>query len=284
MADQAKSEKNRMFIINEPNAPRLSPALAVEIGLVESVLLLQIEFWIAISQHYRDGHMWTYQSLEDIHETFPFWSTSTINRALHRLVEMELITVGNFNHSAYDRTRWFTLNEVGLARLQSIRLISINESSSTPTCKSPFAKLANGSSQNDTTIPETTTETTTEITENARVPRARDAPVPDNGTTSLSPPDALFQEIMTVCQHTDHTITPAIARHISAAAERLAAQGATPEDVRLFPTWWATYWKGRNGNPIEPRNVMEEWGRFTAWRNQQTEVERKIEQWDGWLR
>ncbi len=146
-------------------------------------------------------------------------------------------------------------------------------------------KCTNWMAQNVPTNTESTTETTTEITQkNICAAGARDEPVPANGTTSLSPPDALFQEIMTICQHTDHTITPAVARHISAAAERLAAQGATPEDVRLFPQWWATYWKGRNGNPIEPRNVMEEWGRFTAWRNQQTETERKIEQWDGWLR
>lgn len=78
-------QQNRIFTLNEPNAPRLNPALACEIGLNESLVLLQLEFWIAISNNKRDGMLWTYQSTRDIKaKTFPFWSLDTINRATPR--------------------------------------------------------------------------------------------------------------------------------------------------------------------------------------------------------
>ena len=66
--------KKRIFTLNEPNAPRINPALAKEIGLNESLILLQIEFWISISNNEREGKRWTYQSVRDMQEkSFSFW-------------------------------------------------------------------------------------------------------------------------------------------------------------------------------------------------------------------
>jgi hypothetical protein len=49
MVKDEQVRQERVFVLNDPNAPRLSPALAIEIGLNESILFLQLEFWIAIS-------------------------------------------------------------------------------------------------------------------------------------------------------------------------------------------------------------------------------------------
>ena len=98
--------RERIFILNDPHALRINAALAMEIGLNESVLLLQLEFLISISDNVQDGRVWTYQSLQELKERFfPFWSTATISRAVKRLVELELITVGNFNRAGFDRTQ-----------------------------------------------------------------------------------------------------------------------------------------------------------------------------------
>lgn len=86
-----KFDANRTFIINDPSAPRLVPALAKEIGLNESILFLQIEYWIAISNNLRDGRKWTYQSTSDLRKTFPFWSDATIKRIVKSLKERNLI-------------------------------------------------------------------------------------------------------------------------------------------------------------------------------------------------
>ncbi len=56
---------------------RIMPSLAQEIGLNECIVLLQICFWIQITNHYRDGQYWTYQSVRDMQEkAFPYWSLS----------------------------------------------------------------------------------------------------------------------------------------------------------------------------------------------------------------
>jgi hypothetical protein len=116
-------QQNRIFTLNEPNAPRLNPALACEIGLNESVILLQLEFWIAISNNERDGMYWTYQSVRDIQSTFSFWSLDTINRAIKSLEKKGfIITTTKYNTLKYDKTRWFTLNFSELAKLESISI------------------------------------------------------------------------------------------------------------------------------------------------------------------
>ena len=153
--------KKRIFTLNEPNAPRINPALAKEIGLNESLILLQIEFWISISNNERDGKRWTYQSVRDMQEkSFSFWSISTINRAVNKLIDEGYIVEGNFNKMKYDKTRWFALNFETLNELESI---SIN-GDDTGVFHNDTRSNQNDtrSVQNDTTIPEITTETTTE--------------------------------------------------------------------------------------------------------------------------
>jgi DNA-binding PadR family transcriptional regulator len=112
----------RLLVLNDPRPMRIDRSLAAEIGLAESIVLLQLEFLISIAQHERDGRLWTYQSLEDLRtEHFPWWSIPTISRILKRLEDLECITIGNFNRVGHDRTQWYTLNEEGINRLASVR-------------------------------------------------------------------------------------------------------------------------------------------------------------------
>lgn len=153
----------RVLLFNNPIAPRICPELACEIGLTESLLLLQIDYWISISDNERDGMLWTYQSVRDIQQkAFPFLSVATISRALNNLIEKGYLIVGNYNDKKYDKTRWFALNYYKLKELKSIRVddegsgVFQNE---TRSFQNETRKL-----QNETTIPEITTDTTTEIT------------------------------------------------------------------------------------------------------------------------
>jgi len=97
------------------------PKLAVEIGFNESLLLLQLDFLIAISNHEQEGQRWTYQSVTDIQKMFPFWSRATINRVIKSLENRGLINVSNFNRKKYDKTRWFAINIEEAEKLTSIR-------------------------------------------------------------------------------------------------------------------------------------------------------------------
>ena len=157
-----------LFVLNEPYVLRVSPALAKEIGLNESILFLQIEYLIRISNTEEiEGKSWTYQSLQKMHdEYFPWWSISTISRIAQSLQEMELIHIGNFNRRAYDRTQWYALNEVEINRLKSVKIneaILQNEKWNTSNCKMDDRKLQNDILQNERPIPKTPTETPTNI-------------------------------------------------------------------------------------------------------------------------
>lgn len=113
--------RQRLFILNEPISPRLSPSLAKEIGLHESILLLQIEFWVSINPYERDGDLWTRQDTKNIARAFPFMSTSTINRALKNLVDLNLLKVtSKYNERRSDKTRWFSIKREGLLNLKSV--------------------------------------------------------------------------------------------------------------------------------------------------------------------
>lgn len=163
---QEKRKFKRIFVINEPYAPRINPALAVEIGLNESLVLMQIEYWISISDNVKDGRRWTYQSLRDMQKkAFPFWSVSTISRTIRSLLDKGYLIEGNYNKLSYDKTRWFALNFDELKKLKSI---SIPEDD-TDLLQNETGLLQNETPdllQNETTIPETTfiPETTTETT------------------------------------------------------------------------------------------------------------------------
>ena len=123
---QKQKQTRRIFTLNELSL-RLSPALAAEIGLNESIMLQQIDYWISISDHFIDGKNWTYQSVRDMQEkAFPFWSVSTVSRTVNSLLDKGLIIEGNYNSLPYDKTRWFALNFKELSKLKSI-MIGANE-------------------------------------------------------------------------------------------------------------------------------------------------------------
>lgn len=123
----SRFEENRLFVLNDSHAPRLSPALAQEIGLNESILFLQLEFLIAVHGSVVSGRRWVRMSVRDLEREFPFWSYSTINRAVQSLEAGRLITVENFNRRNYDKTRWFSINLDVVAGLKSIAVKATRE-------------------------------------------------------------------------------------------------------------------------------------------------------------
>ena len=86
------------------------PSLAKEIGLNEAIMLQQIHFWLGKKKHYRDGRYWIYNTYDGWVEQFPFWSKSTIRRAITSLEKQNLLLVGNYNKAGFDNTKWYTIN------------------------------------------------------------------------------------------------------------------------------------------------------------------------------
>lgn len=115
--------RKRLLTFNDPQPLRIDRRLAMEIGFLESVVLLQLEFLISISHNEREGQFWTYHTLKELKEKhFPWLSQATICRTIQSLEEKGLIVRGHFNRSGFDRTQWFALNYEGIANLASIRV------------------------------------------------------------------------------------------------------------------------------------------------------------------
>ncbi|HPG92183.1 MAG TPA: hypothetical protein PK675_02090 [Clostridia bacterium] len=95
--------------------------LAKTYGLTEAILLNHFFFWILKNQknnkHYhqssKDGkfYYWTYSSNQALQDLFPYLTPDKIRGALDRLETKGVILMDNFNDTAYDRTKWYALNE-----------------------------------------------------------------------------------------------------------------------------------------------------------------------------
>lgn len=146
----------------------IMPQLAVKIGLNEAIVLQQIHYWLRHNKkekkNFIDGRYWTYNTYDKWREQFPFWSVSTIKRAIYNLEEKGLVySTSEFNKIPIDKTKWYTINYDILEKFEH-----------EPTCQNDTTTYQNATSQNDTKdvskrdvqrvklkrpIPETKTET-----------------------------------------------------------------------------------------------------------------------------
>ncbi|WP_294742104.1 conserved phage C-terminal domain-containing protein [uncultured Exiguobacterium sp.] len=87
------------------------PSLAIEIGLNEAIFLQHIHYWLGKSKHEHDGRKWTYNSIPEWQEQFPFWSESTIKRVISNLEKQKLLlSTSKYNKLAIDRTKWYSID------------------------------------------------------------------------------------------------------------------------------------------------------------------------------
>lgn len=156
-------EKPIKYILYEPAktvVTRIIPELAREIGLNQSIVLLQISYWISISDNLEEGRYWTYQSFRDMRrKAFPYWGVGTIHRTIEKLIAKKLITKGEFNKRKSDETQWYSLNIEGCSRLKSVALLSADTAQGVPDWNGVFQN-GTGAFQIGTTLPEITTENT----------------------------------------------------------------------------------------------------------------------------
>lgn len=93
--------------------------IAETYGVYEAIVLKNILFWVeknaANGKHCHDGHYWTYNSTKAFKQLFPYFSEKQIRTILGKLEKAGLILTGNYNKSAYDRTKWYAVTEKTLA-------------------------------------------------------------------------------------------------------------------------------------------------------------------------
>jgi len=158
------------LLINE-NPLQVLPTLACAIGLNEAIVLQQIHYWMNISQNIHDGRRWVYNSIPSWQAQFPFWSGSTVKRALANLEKMQMVYTANYNSDSWDKTKWYSVNYESLADMEA-KVYSVSDRLGQI---EPIegVKVRQGEGQNDpdprvkmvSSPTENTTETTTEITD-----------------------------------------------------------------------------------------------------------------------
>ena len=120
-----------------------NPQVAEEYGVNSAILLQNILFWIEKNQandrNFIDGHYWTYSSIKAFQELFPYLTARAITTALQKLEDGGIIISGNYNKSAYDRTKWYAITEKGFSILQK--------------CEMEVLKSENGNDENAEPIP-----------------------------------------------------------------------------------------------------------------------------------
>lgn len=138
----------------------LLPNLATAIGLNEAIVLQQVHYWLknneraARDSHFIGGRWWTYNSVRQWRDQFPFWSRETIKRTLaalrkpyapkskrsKRLPRDPLLLTGNYNKAGFDKTIWYTIDYEALDKLT--RRMGQNDPTSRATCPDPLEQNA----------------------------------------------------------------------------------------------------------------------------------------------
>jgi hypothetical protein len=98
------------WLINE-RLLSVYPTLAAKIGLNEAIIVQQIHYWLDRSDHVFDGKLWIYNTYDEWHAQFPFWSAITIKRTILALEAAGLVeSTSRFNRNPIDKSKWYTLN------------------------------------------------------------------------------------------------------------------------------------------------------------------------------
>ncbi len=131
--------------------------LAAELKSVELALLCHhFEYWVSynsrMKRNFHDGKFWTYQSLKEICEHFPYWSRKQVERLMEKMFIKGILEKGNFNKTKFDRTVWYTFSDKWYEKIG--KSISRNREMEIP-------KSGNGNPEIGTPIPHTKTDTKT---------------------------------------------------------------------------------------------------------------------------
>lgn len=151
------------LLINE-NPIMIIPSLALKIGINEAVMLQQVHDWLAKSKHQKEGRTWIDNTYKDWQEHIPFWSESTIKRAVKSLEQQGLLITANWNQAKLDNTKWYSIDYEKLATVESDAVMDDQTAVQPEIPSEPF--LDTGQFSLDRQIPEITTEIPSEKNKN----------------------------------------------------------------------------------------------------------------------
>lgn len=90
--------------------------LAKQLGSVElAILVHHFAYWVDYNtrskKNYHDGKFWTYQTIDEIANHFPYLSRKQVERYMKKLTDQNILVKGNYNKTKFDRTVWYTFSD-----------------------------------------------------------------------------------------------------------------------------------------------------------------------------
>jgi len=134
---------------------------ATNYGLVESIILQNLIFWIEHNslneKNFHNGYYWTFNSQKAFKEMFPYLSEKKIRNALKKLEDLKIIKSDILNKNKYDRTKWYCILDKSICPKGQMDL---------PKNKNGLVKTTNGDVQRGKPIPDINTHTNTNVIKN----------------------------------------------------------------------------------------------------------------------
>ena len=232
------------LLIPEPPL-QILPQLACTIGLNEAIIVQQLHYW---SLKAKDG--WVYNTYEQWHEQFPFWSVITIKRTFLKL-EQDGIVVSRQSKST-NRKKFYRINYEKLDNAFSMYNTEPEYQNDTQ----PTGQIDTiATCQNDTLlITETTTidsdlQSVEPETEPALEPKPKRKGKARTAKYTIDQIRPMANAIasVTALKYADNI--PVLHK----ISSNLLDGGYTPQKVADFAVWWKVNdWRGRKGQPPTP--------------------------------
>ena len=104
---------------NHDNHFIFNQSLASKIGVDAAIVLQKISYWINCSGKEVNGEKgeWIYNSLEEWHKQFSFWSLSKLRKIIKNLETKKLIIAKKINSKRWNQTKWYSINAQSLSIL-----------------------------------------------------------------------------------------------------------------------------------------------------------------------
>ncbi|WGL95858.1 conserved phage C-terminal domain-containing protein [Arsenophonus nasoniae] len=139
------------------------PELAARIGLNESLVLQQVQYWLTETDSgiKHEGRRWIYNTFEKWLEQFPYFSEKTLKRAFTSLKKIGVLSIEQLNKRNHDRTNYYAINYDHEVLTDHF---DVDEKPAKPARKPSKIRIGQNDPMDKVKMTRSLTESTTEIT------------------------------------------------------------------------------------------------------------------------
>lgn len=217
------------------------PSLALKVGLNEAIILQQVHFWLQKSEHLYYGKQWIYNTYEDWQEQFPFWSISTIRRAVTNLEKNGyLITRTDLNKMKIDNTKWYTIDYNVINSLKSVNRPPVQNGQTT--CSKWTSVSVQNEQANNHRSPKNTTIEQEPVKSKQQISRQSFS----KDSLEMKMTNFAIKQIQLTHPHLTFTAA-AKQKHCATFRDLVGINKKTKAEIRTVLTWLPTAARDKNG-------------------------------------